>query len=521
MLEIAGISKRFGALAALDDISLSVADGEIHCLLGENGAGKSTLCNVIFGVIRPDAGTMQLAGQAFNPSRPADSLRAGVGMVHQHFSVIETLTVLENMMLGHAGTRLPRVATARRIREISEEYDLSVESDRLVGTMSVGERQRVEIVKCLMLAPKLLVLDEPTAVLPPAEVDSLLAVCRKVTQRGCAVILVTHKLAEIREVADRVTVLRGGRAVTTARLAEADLGALVRAMVGRDVAALGTTTGAAHGVETAAEAAGMTRTGAAPTPIVAAEDALTLDAVSYVDEAGRRRLDEITIVIRRGEIVGLAGVEGNGQSELGAILAGLALPSAGRVFVDGKEITGRPPAVITAAGVGVVPEDRHAVGCIEALSVAENVCLSALGAFSRFGMLRRRQMAARAVDLMRSFDVRAAGPDAPMRSLSGGNQQKVVLARELSRDDLVFLLAAQPTRGLDVGAVAAVYDRIRTARAIGTGVLLISSELDELLSVADRILVIYRGRIIGERKADPAAREAIGALMSGHVPVAP
>jgi ABC-type uncharacterized transport system ATPase subunit len=520
LLELSGITKRFAAVTALDDVSLSVRAGEVHCLLGENGAGKSTLCNVVFGVHAPDAGTMRLDDRAFRPESPADSLAAGIVMVHQHFSLVPTMTAVENLMLGSLKGRLRRDDFGKRIRRFMAEYRLEVPLDRPVGDLSVGERQRVEILKCLIHDPRLLVLDEPTAVLPPEEVGALLAICRRVAAGGRGVILVTHKLAEISSVADRTTVLRAGRVVDSVEMARADMRALVRSMVGRDIVLLDRTMAATLGVAGPAADSpmptGAPRGPATPAMTRVREDALVLDGVSFRDAAGALRLDAVTVIVRPGEIVGLAGVEGNGQSELGMILAGLARPTGGRVFVKGRELTGRPPAEITAAGVGIVPEDRHAVACIGEMSVAENLFLGRLTRFTRFGLLRRRALSAAAAELMRRFDVRGGAPDAPIGQLSGGNQQKTVLARELSLEPLVFLLAAQPTRGLDVGAVAAVYGHIRAARDRGAGILLISSELDELLTVADRVLVIYRGRIIGEMAAEPGNREAIGALMSGH-----
>jgi ABC-type uncharacterized transport system ATPase subunit len=513
ILELSGISKRFASVAALSDVSLTVRPREVHCLLGENGAGKSTLCNVIFGVYQPDTGDVRLDGRPFRPSGPAESLGAGVAMVHQHFSIISNMTVVENLMMGQAHGRLKRPEFAERIRKMSAAYDLAVDPDKLVGELSVGERQRVEIVKCLMREPRLLVLDEPTAVLPPLEIDALLAVCRRVADAGCGVLLVTHKLAEIARVADRVTVLRAGRVVESSNMADADMRQLVRSMIGRDVGAIDTIVAASLG---ATEAAETTETPIARKAL-AGENALTIDGISYCDSAGVQRLDEITLEVGRGEIVGLAGVEGNGQSELGAILAGMLTATSGRMFVDGRELTRARPTALAKAGVGIIPEDRHAVGCILGMSVAENMFLNDIGRFSMFGLTRTSAMTKAAAKLMQNYDVRAASPTAPMASLSGGNQQKAILARELSLDPLVFLLASQPTRGLDVGAVSAVYEKMRAARDAGVGVLLISSELDELIAVADRILVMYRGRIVGTRPAHSSAREAIGLLMAGSL----
>jgi ABC-type uncharacterized transport system ATPase subunit len=515
ILSLDGIGKTFGAVAAVRGVSLSVEQGQVHALLGENGAGKSTLCNVIFGVHQPDSGSMSLEGRSFQPAGPAESLKAGVAMVHQHFSVIGTMTVVENLMLGRVHGRLQRGEFAARIMEISGAYGLEIDPHRRVDELSVGERQRVEIVKCLMRNPRLLILDEPTAVLPPTEIDALLSICRQVAAGGCGVVLVTHKLAEIAKIAGWVTVLRAGRVADSAPVAGNPMSRFVRAMVQREIGTIDKTLAASVGIEAAASS----DMGAAKTlpNRSAAPNALTIDAVSFDDGQGIRRLEAITIEVRAGEIVGLAGVEGNGQSELGDLLAGLESPSSGRIFVNDTEITGAKPAEITAAGVGIVPEDRQAVGCILAMTIAENFFLSSLRRFSWLGLLQRAPMMQAAEALMQRYDVRGSGPQARMASLSGGNQQKAVLARELSIAPLVFLLAAQPTRGLDIGAVAAVYEQIREARDRGVGVLLISSELDELIAVADRILVLFRGRVVGEEPVSSASRDAIGRLMAGEI----
>ena len=514
LLSLEGIGKRFGSLAALEGVSASFAAGEVHCLLGENGAGKSTLCNLIFGVHAADSGRMSLAGRDWAPEGPAEALDAGIAMVHQHFSVVPRMTVVENLMLGQCRGVLRHAEFARRVRALGERFGLDVDPDAVVGAMSVGERQRVEIVKCLMREPQLLLLDEPTAVLPPEEIDALLDVCRRVADSGRAVILVTHKLAEIVKVADRVSVLRGGRLVAEAEIPGADIGELVRAMVGRDVSSLDSALAASLGVEgNAAGGAGDVESGPAPR---STEVAMKCEGLSVVDRDGRLRLDGLALEIRRGEVVGVAGVEGNGQLELEAVLAGLVRPSAGRFFVGGTELTHASPAAITAAGAGIVPEDRHAVGCVPAMSLAENLFLNQLERFTRFGLLRRAPLADAAAELMRRFDVRAAGPQIAFSSLSGGNQQKAVLGREITLDPLVFLLASQPTRGLDIGAVEAVFRQIRAAAEAGAGVLLISSDLDELIAASDRIVVLYRGRIVGEKPARIDQRETIGAMMSGH-----
>ncbi len=508
LLVLEDVSKRFGSLQALADISLDFHAGEVHCLLGENGAGKSTLCNLIFGTHAPDTGFMRYQGREWLPGGPAEALTSGIAMVHQHFSVVPRMSVVENLMLGQVRGVLKHKDYAARIRELGKRYDLAVDPDAIVGELSVGERQRVEIVKCLMREPHLLVLDEPTAVLPPEEIGALLDIVRRVADDGRAVIMVTHKLAEIAKVADRVSVLRGGRKITTVRMAEAQMGDLVRAMVGREVVSLESALQASLAEIAQPPASGDDK----PKPF-----ALVCDGLTVKDRSGAVRLDNFTLEIRAGEVIGLAGVEGNGQSELGRVLAGLLKPSAGRFHIAEQDLTEAGPAAVTAAGGGIVPEDRHAVACVTGMSVAENIFLNKLGDFTRFGMLQRGAMTTAAKELMAQYDVRAASAEVAFGGLSGGNQQKAVLARELTLKKLVFLLAAQPTRGLDIGAVEAVYRNIRATAARGVGVLLISSELDELIAASDRILVLYRGRVIGEKPARMDQREAIGALMSGHM----
>ncbi|MFT3803585.1 MAG: ABC transporter ATP-binding protein [Burkholderiaceae bacterium] len=503
LLRLAGLSKRFGSLQALSEVSLELRPGEIHCLLGENGAGKSTLCNLVFGVHSPDGGEMALAGSPYRPRSPADALAHGIAMVHQHFSLVPDMTVLDNLLLGRARGVLDRKAGAARIEAMRERYGLVLDPHARVQDLSVGERQRVEIVKCLVREPRLLVLDEPTAVLLPDEIEALLAVCERVAEQGCGVVLVTHKLAEIRQVAHRATVLRGGRVVARSDSPASEIETLVRAMIQRELQAM---PAAAARAPRAAPALGE--------PV--REAALHADGLTVRDADGVLRLDRFTLLVEPGEIVAVAGVEGNGQSELGAVLSGMLRPGEGRYFVCGREMTDASPRELTVAGCGVVPEDRHALACVTGMSVAENILLDRLRRYRRRGLLDRTALRRDAMALMQRYDVRAAGPDVAFGGLSGGNQQKAVLARELTLDPLRFLLAAQPTRGLDVGAVEAVYGHIRAAADRGVGVLLISSELDELLSVADRVLVLYRGRVMGECPTAGADRARIGAWMAGH-----
>jgi simple sugar transport system ATP-binding protein len=512
LLAIDNVGKRFGELAALDGVSLDIAAGEIHGLLGENGAGKSTLCNVVFGVHRADAGTMRLAGAPYWPKGPADALAAGVAMVHQHFSLVGDLSVVDNLLLGQARGFLRRAEFASEVERLSQTFGLALKPRAIVGDLSVGERQRVEIVKCLMRRPRLLVLDEPTAVLLPDEIDGLLQVCERVASSGCGIVLVTHKLAEIRRTAHRVTVLRHGRVVARSDTPADDIDRLVRAMIQRDLAGAAPTLRAAIGGAAAP---------AAPAAAIASgtrahEVVLEIEGLGLRDANGVTRLADVGLSVRRGEIVGIAGVEGNGQSELVAVLSGAATASEGAFRVDAQPMTNRPPKALTAAGVGVVPEDRHREGCVPAMSLAVNLAMSTLQRFRRWGIVDRAALAAQARERMRAFDIRAAGPEVPFSSLSGGNQQKAVLARELSLPGLRLLVAAQPTRGLDVGAVEAIYAQIRAAAAHGVAVLLVSSELDELLAVADRLLVMYRGRVMGECTPTAESRPRIGAWMAGH-----
>ena len=510
LLSLSAVTKRFGGFIALSDVSLDIRPGEIHCILGENGAGKSTLCNLIFGVHRPDGGTMRYRGAPFEPSGPADSLAEGIAMVHQHFSLVSDMSVVDNVLLGRERGVLNRKECASQLEKVAVDYGLPLEPFAKIEDLSVGERQRVEIVKCLIRDPSLFVLDEPTAVLLPDEISALLEVCHRVASSGRAVVLVTHKLAEIKKIADRVTVLRGGRVVATSEHPAQDIDALVRAMIQGNVETLDTSAASILGLEP------VRHVGHEQPLNKTRIEALQIDGLTVKDYQGVTRLDNFTLTVDKGEIVGVAGVEGNGQSELTAVLAGMIPPTEGRIYLGDTELTARSPKEITAAGIGIVPEDRHAVGCVTGMTLAENIYLNRLDEFTSFGFLKRSALEREASAMMERFDVRARGPGALFSSLSGGNQQKAVLAREITLPNLACLVAAQPTRGLDVGAVAAVYSHIRAAGSRGVAILLISSELDELLTVADRIVVLYRGRIMGYCIADPTHREAIGAMMAGQ-----
>jgi ABC-type uncharacterized transport system ATPase subunit len=511
LLALQGVTKRFGSLVAVSDVSLDIMPGEVHCILGENGAGKSTLCNLIFGVHVPDGGEMRFRGEVYRPAGPSDALTGGIAMVHQHFSLVHDMNVVDNVILGQQRGLVNRHAWARRLERLANDYGFALNPYAKIEDLSVGERQRVEIVKCLIREPRLFVLDEPTAVLLPDEIAALLAVCRRVATGGAAVVLVTHKLAEIKRAADCVTVLRGGRVVARSNHPAEEIDALVRAMIQGDIKTIDKSAASTLGVGELERIRDKAIPSQTPT-----REAVQIDGLTFIDNQGVTRLDHFTLSIGPGEIVGVAGVEGNGQSELAAVLSGMLEPTSGRVFLGEMETTQLGPKEITAVGIGVVPEDRHAVGCVVEMSVAENMFLNRLDTFTSFGFLRRNELMQAARDLMTRFDVRAAGPDIAFSALSGGNQQKAVLAREITLPKLTFLLAAQPTRGLDVGAVAAVYGHIRAACERGAAVLLISSELDELITVANRIVILYRGRVMGNCAADPSERERIGAMMAGH-----
>lgn len=497
LLAMNGVGKSFGQVRALDAVTLNVKPRSVHCILGENGAGKSTLCNSIYGTVSPDTGSMTLGGNEYRPGSPADALQAGVAMVHQHFSLIPTMTVADNLLLGRSGFRPPRGQLATDLDRIADSYGLSVDPKATVGGLTVGARQRVEIVKALLRDPQLILLDEPTAVLDPSEIDALIATCAALTADGKSVVLITHKLGEVARAADEATVLRGGTVVGGGRLSEVGLPALLELMLGDT-----------EPLERAINPRRRNDIG---------EDAvLQVSGLRLTRADGSTALDNVDLAVGRGEIVGIAGVEGNGQSELTSVLSGALPPDEGTVTVDGTDLTAATPAQRTGAGLAVIPEDRHAEAIIGKLSIAENIAMPRLSGYRRWGLLDRKRMRADAAAAIAQFSIRATGPDAPIGSLSGGNQQKVVLARELSTAGLRVVVAAQPTRGLDAGAVAFVLDRLRDAADDGAAVLVTSSEIDELIAVCDRIVVAYRGQLLGSvsTESDTAAN-AIGTLMTG------
>jgi simple sugar transport system ATP-binding protein len=511
-VELLGITKRFGGVVACDKVDLTLRAGEIHGVLGQNGAGKSTLMKILIGLVLPDAGVIRVGGNDCLIHDPHAAAALGIGMVHQHFSLVEPLRVWENVILGET-TRVDAAVARQEVREIGERYGLEVDPDARVTELTAGQRQRVEIIKCLRRHPSILIFDEPTSVLTPAESRELFDVLRRVVQEeGRSVALISHKLDEILHATDCVTIMRSGRVIESIPTSEGSAPALARAMVGRDVSLRSDSAAALGLVELVAEE--VTSETDNETAVVAKKPALRIvDATAHGSD-GRVLLDRLSLEVRSGEIVGVAGVEGNGQVTLADVLSSLVRLESGRIEINGVQVATGKAGAMADAGIGVVPEDRHASGCVLGMSVAENLVLDAPESMTRHGLLDRRRIRLRAVELIEEFEVQTSSPDAPMWSLSGGNQQRVVLARELSRAPKL-LVAAQPTRGLDVGAIEYMGQRLRDAADSGVGVLLISSELEEILALSDRVVVMYRGRIVGEMRRQEVDLERLGMLMGG------
>jgi simple sugar transport system ATP-binding protein len=499
-LELQGITKTFPGVVATSSVDLVVEPGEVHSVLGENGAGKSTLMNVVFGLYRPDAGSIEVDGREVSFSSPAGAIEAGIGMVHQHFMLVPVFTVTENVMLGVEPVGglglLERRKARERLTSLAREYGLSVDPDAVVEDLPVGVQQRVEILKALYRRVDCLILDEPTAVLTPAEISDLFAVIRSLKADGKSIIFISHKLKEVMEISDRITVLRSGEVVARTTPAETNEQELAAEMVGRRVA-----------LE-------VDKTPADPQRAV-----LSVGNLVVADDRGQIAVREASFDVRAGEILAVAGVQGNGQTELIEAITGMRPVSSGVVSLDGRDVTGTSPRRLFDAGLAHVPEDRQKHGLITSFSIKHNLVLNTFRRkpFSERFVISRSAIDDRARRLVRDFDIRTSSIDAPASTLSGGNQQKVIVAREFTHSSKV-LVASQPTRGLDVGSIQYIHAQIVSKRDEGVAVLLVSSELDEVMALADRIAVMCRGRIVGLLDGAEATREAVGRLMAGIAP---
>ena len=496
VLEMRGIRKEFPGVVANDGVSFDVRRGEVHALLGENGAGKSTLMNILYGLYRPDGGEIRVNGKAVSFSSAREAIGAGIGMVHQHFMLIPVMTVAENIVLGVEPTKgrllLDEKGADRRVRELSAEFGLAVDPEAPVSDITVGQQQRVEILKALFRDADLLILDEPTAVLTPQEAGELFEIIKKLQAGGKSIIFISHKLNEVLEIADRITVLRRGKTIETVPREGATEESLARAMVGRDV---------------------LLRVD--KTPAEPGETLLSVEDLHVFDDRGIEKVRGVSFDVRAGEIVGIAGVDGNGQSELIDALTGLQKIASGSVTIDGTPLTHTSARAALDLGMGHIPEDRQRRGLVLEFTIAENIALHdySKAPDSRFGWMFPRRMTGRAKRLIEDFDVRGGGPSTPAGGLSGGNQQKLVAAREIDRNPKV-LIAAQPTRGVDVGAIEYLHRRLVAERDRGRAILLVSLELDEILSLSDRIFVLYEGQFVGEHTGD-VSEEQIGLEMLG------
>ncbi|CAG7629132.1 ABC transporter ATP-binding protein [Paenibacillus allorhizosphaerae] len=505
-VEMRGITKRFPGIVANDGISLSLREGEILALLGENGAGKSTLMNILFGLYQPDEGEIYVNGNPVSIPNPGMAIELGLGMVHQHFKLVQPFTVTENIILGmepKRGLRVDFRSAEKQVAELSERYGLRVDPRARVEDISVGMQQRVEILKTLYRGADILIFDEPTAVLTPQEISELMDIMRKLVAEGKSMILITHKLKEIMAIADRVTVIRRGKVIDTLQVKDTNPDELAAKMVGREVS---------FRLEKSEKKPG--------------EPVLSVNEVTARGVNGLPVLNGVTLEVRGGEILGLAGVDGNGQSELIEALTGLRGIDSGNVRLNGREIAGRSPRHIAESGLAHIPEDRHKRGLVLDFSMSENMVLKSYysPAFNRGGFLDYAAIDKQAQRLIAEFDVRTPGTHTPARALSGGNQQKAIIAREVDQDpDL--LIAAQPTRGLDVGAIEFIHKRLLDQRNKGKAVLLVSLELDEILKLSDRIAVIYEGRIVGDVDPEQTTDRELGLMMSGstagHAPDKP
>ncbi|MDT8862483.1 ABC transporter ATP-binding protein [Alkalihalobacillus sp. MEB130] len=496
VIEMNNIRKEFPGIVANDNITLQVKKGEIHALLGENGAGKSTLMNVLFGLYQPEKGEIIVRGEKVKITDPNVANKLGIGMVHQHFMLVEKFTVTENIILGNEPKKAGRInikKAAKEIEQISEQYGLRVDPYAKIENISVGMQQRVEILKTLYRGADILIFDEPTAVLTPQEIQELIGIMKKLVNEGKSIILITHKLKEIMAVCDRCTVIRRGKGIGTVDVSDTNPDKLAAMMVGREVN---------FGVE--------------KDPAVPKEVVLEVKDLVVKDARGVNAVNQLSIEMKAGEIIGLAGIEGNGQSELIEAITGLRKAESGSILLNGKEITNLKPRKVTQSGVGHIPEDRHKHGLVLDFSIGENIVLQTYyqRPFSKGGILDYPEIYKKARTLIEDFDVRTPSEYTPARALSGGNQQKAIIAREVDRSP-DFLIAAQPTRGLDVGAIESIHRRIVKERDKGRAVLLMSLELDEILNVSDRIAVMYEGEIVAIVDADQTNERELGLLMAG------
>jgi simple sugar transport system ATP-binding protein len=499
ILEVKGVRKQFPGVLANDNVNFDLRKGEIHALLGENGAGKSTLMNLIYGLHHPDQGEIIVNGSVAAIHSPKDSIALGIGMVHQHFMLIPVFTVAENVMLGDETTKngsLDRNTVAKRIHEISKQYGLDIDPNAIVGDLPVGIQQRVEIVKTLYRHAKIVILDEPTAVLTPQEAEDLFRIMRDLTARGVSIIFITHKLKEVLAVADRITVMRGGHVINTVKPSETNSAQLANMMVGRQV--ILTVEKKDH---------------------EATEEVLKVEGLTVRDQRNLETVHGVSFSVRGGEVLGIAGVQGNGQTELSEALTGLRSPSGGKVMIAGNDLTGKTPRAITEAGLAHIPEDRQRHGLVLNYTVTDNMVLCDYyrPPFSQRGVIQPKALDDNARKLIEAFDVRTPSAFVNVGKLSGGNQQKVIVARELSRS-VKLVIANQPTRGLDVGSIEYIHSEIIKMRDRGVAVLLISAELDEIMALSDRIAVMYRGQIVAVVETKKTTREQLGLWMAGaHV----
>lgn len=498
VIEMLGIRKEFGGFVANNNITLQLQKGEIHALLGENGAGKSTLMNVLFGLYQPEAGEIKVRGEAVKIADPNVANDLGIGMVHQHFMLVENFTVTENIVLGNEPTKSGTVnikEAAKNIAALSEKYGLDVDPYAKIEDISVGMQQRVEILKTLYRGAEILIFDEPTASLTPQEIKELIDIMKRLISEGKSIILITHKLNEIMEVSDRVTIIRKGEGIGTVVTAETNPDELAELMVGRQV-------------EFKTE----------KSPSNPKDEALNIQDLVVLDYRGVEKVKSLNLTVRKGEIVGIAGIDGNGQSELIEAITGLRKIKSGKVVLNGQDVTNKKPRQITETGIGHIPQDRHKHGLVLDFTIGHNIALQTYykEPISKYGIIDYKKISQKAKQVIEEFDVRTGhGESTPARALSGGNQQKAIIGREVDRDpDL--LIAALPTRGLDVGAIEFIHRRLIEQRDKGKAVLLISFELDEVMNVSDRIAVIYDGQIVDTLNANETTEQELGLLMAGQ-----